>query len=117
MNAEMIHSLAHQAEPIKPLVTYFDPDSRQEVKPGELVHDYYGFPVWLMKDYFISLGAAECGENVLCCAACRFELATAPRKRVGSLEFGGTRVTFSGCEGNLQAVLTRLEWKTLRCGG
>ena len=117
MNAMTVQGAVHEQEGPKPLVTYFDPDSKQEVKPGELVHDYYGVPVWLMKDYLIALGAAECGETVLCCDACRFELAAAPRKRVGSLEFGGTRVTFSGCEGNLQAVLTRLEWKTLRCGG
>lgn len=117
MNAMSMQSVANAHEGLKPLVTYFDPDSQAEVKAGEFVSDYYGVPIWLMKDYLVSLGAEDCGENVLCFDACEFELTAAPRKRVGSLEFGGTRITFSGCEGNIQAVLTRLEWKTLRCGG
>ena len=117
MNAMTTQVAAHEQAPLKPLVTYFDPASRQEVKPGEFVHDYYGIPVWLMKDYLLSLGAEQCGENLFGFGKCRFALTAAPHKRVGSLEFGGTRVACTGCEGNIQAVLTKLEWKTLRCGG
>ncbi|MFO7632016.1 MAG: hypothetical protein R6W76_05710 [Caldilinea sp.] len=117
MNAIAMHGAADRVETLKPLVAYFDPGCTQEVKPGELVHDYYGVPVWLMQDYLVSLGAEVSGENVLCFKGCRVELAPAPHKHVGSLVFGGSRVSFSGCAGKIQAVLTKLEWKTLRCGG
>ena len=117
MNATTAHVYEHEHEALKPLVTYFDPESKQEVKPGEMVNDYYGVPVWLMKDYLLSMGAEVTGDSTLCFEGCRVELAPAPRKHVGSLEFGGSRVTFCGCAGNIQEVLTGLEWKTLRCGG
>lgn len=117
MNAIALQSSADQIEILKPLVTYFEPECIQKVQPGELVHDYYGVPVWLMQDYLVSMGAEVIGENELCFEGCRVELAPAPHKHVGSLEFGGARVSFSGCAGKIQAVLTKLEWKTLRCGG
>ena len=117
MNAVAMQGAAHAGEGLKPLVTYFAPDCQDQVQSGEFVNDYYGVPVWLMKDYLVALGAEVIGENELCFEGCRVELAPAPRKHVGSLEFGGSRVAFSGCAGKIQAVLDKLEWKTLRCGG
>lgn len=118
MKTATMHGGAAQAvDELKPLVSYFDPDCRDEVKPGDFVNDYYGVPVWLMKDYLVALGAEVIGANVLCFEGCRVELAPAPRKHVGSLEFGGSRVSFTGCAGKIQGVLDKLEWKTLRCGG
>ena len=40
-----------QKTALKPLVQYFDPHAVHTVAPGEMVHDYYGVPVWLMKEY------------------------------------------------------------------
>jgi hypothetical protein len=117
MNAGAMQEAVHAAAERKPLVTYFASDCEDQVQPGEFVNDYYGVPVWLMKDYLVALGAEVIGDNTLCFERCRVELAPAPRKHVGSLEFGGSRVSFSGCAGKIQAVLDKLEWKTLRCGG
>ncbi len=117
MSAVAMHAPQVATKELKPLVTYFAPDCQDQVQPGEFVNDYYGVPVWLMQDYLVALGAEVIGENVLCFERCRVELAPAPRKHVGSLEFGGSRVSFSGCAGGIQEVLDKLEWKTLRCGG
>jgi hypothetical protein len=117
MNAMTTQVTTQENEGLGPLVAYFDQASKRQVLPGEFVHDYYGVPVWLMRDYLVSLGAEEIGNNVLCFDGCRAELAPAPHKHVGALEFGGARVSFTGCEGKIQAVLTKLEWRTLRCGG
>jgi hypothetical protein len=82
-----------------------------------MVHHYYGVPVWLMKEYLIALGATAAGDSLFQKGQCSMRLWPAQRKRIGSLEIGGTTVEFSGTEGAIQAVLTELEWKTLRCGG
>jgi hypothetical protein len=101
----------------KPLVQYFDPQSTRTVAPGDMVHDYYGVPVWLMKEYVIALGATATGDSLFERGQCCMRVAPAQRKRICSLEIGGATVEFSGTEGAIQAVLTELEWKTLRCGG
>ncbi len=117
MNAATMRGPEVANTELKALVTYFAPDCQDQVQPGEFVNDYYGVPVWLMQDYLVALGAEVIGENVLCFERCRVDLAPAPRKHVGALEFGGSRVSFSGCAGKIQEVLDKLEWKTLRCGG
>lgn len=101
----------------KPLVQYFDPQSTRTVAPGDMVHHYYGVPVWQMTEYLIALGAAATGDSVFEREQCCMRVAPAQRKRTGALEIGGATVEFSGTEGAIQAVLTELEWKTLRCGG
>ena len=99
----------------KPLITYFDPASTQPIFGGELIHDYYGVPTWLMAEYLNKLGAVQVDGEVWEKGACRMEIAKAPIKRIGSLEIGGATVRFAGIEGAVQQVLTDLEWMTLRC--
>ena len=106
-----------QKTALKPLVQYFDPHAVHTVAPGEMVHDYYGVPVWLMKEYLVSIGAIGVGDTNFQCGQCQMRVAAAERKRIGSLEIGGATVEFTGAADAIQAVLTQLEWKTLRCGG
>ena len=89
-------------------------------------HDYYGVPLWLMKEYLAQLGARECGANgaadvmeagVMEAGGWRAELRKAAPRHLGSLVIGGTTVTFSGDEQALAAMFERLHWKTLRGGG
>lgn len=84
---------------------------------GEQTHDYYGVPLWLMKEYLGQLGARETAENVMEAAEWRAYLRKADPRRIGSLSVGGTTVTFSGNEQALEAMFERLHWKTLRGGG
>jgi hypothetical protein len=103
---------------LKPLVQYFPPDSLQTVAAGEMVHDYYGVPPWLMQQYLLRLGAAElnsgAGDNLYQRGQCWMQVAPAPCKRIGPLAIGGARVEFSGAAGAIQAALTELEWMTQR---
>ncbi len=101
----------------QPIIQYYDLRSVRVVAPGEMVHDYYGVPVWLMQDYLEGLGALPAGNRTFRIGACTMQVRPAQRKRIGSLEIGGATVEFTGTEGAIQAVLTELEWKTLRCGG
>ena len=80
-------------------------------------HDYYGIPIWMMKDYLVQLGAHESAENVMEGAGWRADLRKADLKHIGSLTIGGTSVVFSGDEDALSAMFDQLHWKTLRAGG
>jgi hypothetical protein len=80
-------------------------------------HDYYGVPLWLMKDYLGQLGAQETAENEMEGEGWRASLCKAAPRHIGSLTVGGTTVTFSGDEQALAAMFERLHWKTLRGGG
>jgi hypothetical protein len=80
-------------------------------------HDYYGVPLWLMKEYLTDLGAVEVAENVMQGEAWRAVVTKAIPNRIGSLEVGGATVEFSGDETALEAMLTLLHKKTLRGGG
>ena len=80
-------------------------------------HDYYGIPLWLMKDYLCQLGAAETAENVLVGEGWHAELRKADLRHIGSLRVGGTTVVFSGEPDLLAALFEQLHWKTLRGGG
>ena len=84
-------------------------------------HDYYGVPLWLMKEYLAQLGAQEGEANgaaeVMEADGWRAELRKAAPRHLGSLVIGGTTVTFSGDEQALAAMFERLHWKTLRGGG
>lgn len=109
-----------QQQTSKPVVQYFDPQATHTVAPGEMVHDYYGVPVWLMKEYLVRLGAiavegTDAGGATFQKGDCHMRVSPAARKRIGSLEVGGATVEFSGVAGAIQAVLAELEWKTLRC--
>ena len=68
-------------------------------------HDYYGVPIWLMKNYLVQLGARETQENVLEGAGWRAELRKAEVRHLGSLRVGGTTVDFSGEPGALTAAV------------
>ena len=83
----------------------------------EHTHDYYGVPLWLMKDYLGQLGAQETGENEMSAEGWRASLRKADPRHLGSLVIGGTTVTFRGDEQALAAMYERLHWKTLRGGG
>ena len=83
----------------------------------EQTHDYYGVPIWLMKEYLEQLGAQEEAENVLVAEGWRAHLRKADPRHLGSLVIGGTTVTFDGDAQALAAMFERLHWKTLRGGG
>jgi len=80
-------------------------------------HDYYGIPIWMMKDYLTQLGGREGAENVMEGAGWRAQLRKADLKHIGSLTIGGTTVIFSGEESTLATLFDQLHWKTLRAGG
>jgi hypothetical protein len=103
-----------QKQTLKPLVQYFEPDSVRRVAAGEMVHDYYGAPAWLVQHYLERIGAATIGGGLFQHRACFLQVSRAPLKRVGSLEIGGARIEFTGVAGDIQAVLAELEWMTQR---
>lgn len=82
-----------------------------------LVHDYYGVPLWLMKDYLASLGAVEDEENVMTAEGWQASVRKATPREIGSLRIGGTTVEFTGDAAALDAMFEKLHWKTLRGGG
>lgn len=84
--------------------------------PGQ-THDYYGVPLWLMKEYLAQLGARETDENEMAAEGWNASLRKADLRHLGSLVIGGTTVTFRGDEQALAAMYERLHWKTLRGGG
>ena len=90
--------------------------TRQE-QPLEQTHDYYGVPLWLMKEYLGQLGAQEVADNVMAAEHWRADLRKADPRRIGSLVVGGTTATFYGEKQALEAMFERLHWKTLRGGG
>ena len=99
----------------------------------EQTHDYYGVPLWLMKEYLAQLGAREgasdsksdsktdskagSGAEVMVADGWRAELRKAAPRHLGSLVIGGTTATFTGDAQALAAMFERLHWKTLRGGG
>ena len=82
-----------------------------------LTHDYYGVPIWLLKDYLLSLGAREVSENVMETEQWRAELRKATPKHIGSLVIGGATAVFTGDQAALEAMFEKLHWKTMRGGG
>ncbi|MBE2238611.1 MAG: DUF1952 domain-containing protein [Caldilineaceae bacterium] len=80
-------------------------------------HDYYGVPLWLMKDYLAQLGGREVAEDAMEGDGWRAELRKAERRHIGSLSIGGAAVVFVGEQATLDALFERLHWKTLRGGG
>jgi hypothetical protein len=81
------------------------------------VHDYYGVPLWMMKEYLAQLGAAEVAENRFEAPGWQAELRPAAWKTIGSLRVGGTQAAFTGSDAALAQMFERLHWKTLRGGG
>lgn len=80
-------------------------------------HDYYGVPLFLMKDYLLRLGAGEAGENHFVGAGWSARLSKAPWKEIGSLRIGGTSAEFSGDGDALESLFERLHLLTMRGGG
>lgn len=80
-------------------------------------HDYYGVPVWLMKEYLTQLGGIETGEDLMAGDGWRAEIRKAERRHIGSLSVGGATVVFVGEQTTLDALFEKLHWKTLRGGG
>lgn len=80
-------------------------------------HDYYGVPLWLMKDYLAQLGGREIGEEVVEGDGWCAEMRKAERRHIGSLSVGGATVVFVGEQTILDALFAKLHWKTLRGGG
>lgn len=83
----------------------------------QVEHDYYGVPLWLMKDYLVQLGGQEVNADVMAGSGWRAELRKAARRSIGSLSVGGTTAVFSGEQADLDDLFERLHWKTLRGGG
>jgi len=95
-------------------------------------HDYYGVPLWLLKEYLGQLGGREQGDDtitgdvmagdvmagdVIVGDGWRAELRKAERRHIGSLSIGGATAVFFGEQETLDALFERLHWKTLRGGG
>ncbi|MFZ1770024.1 MAG: DUF1952 domain-containing protein [Caldilinea sp.] len=80
-------------------------------------HDYYGVPLWLMKDYLAQLGGHELDGDAMEGDGWRAELRKAERRHIGSLSIGGATVVFVGEQTTLDALFESLHWKTLRGGG
>jgi hypothetical protein len=80
-------------------------------------HDYYGVPLWLMKEYLADLGGIEVAENVMAGQGWRAAVTKATPNRIGSLVVGGATVEFYGDEAALAALFAKLHMKTLRGGG
>jgi hypothetical protein len=80
-------------------------------------HDYYGVPLWMMKEYLTQLGAAETTDGRFAGSGWQAALEPAPWKQIGSLRVGGTRARFTGDADTLAALFERLHWKTMRGGG
>lgn len=80
-------------------------------------HDYYGVPLWLMKEYLVDIGAVEAEDNVMVGDGWRAVVSKAVPNRIGSLVIGGATVEFSGDEEKLQAMFKKLHIKTQRGGG
>lgn len=80
-------------------------------------HDYYGVPLWLMKEYLRDLGAVEAEENLLVADGWQAQVSKANPKHIGSLVIGGATVEFSGGEALLALMFEKLHGKTLRGGG
>jgi len=80
-------------------------------------HNYYGVPLWLMKEYLVDLGAFEVEENLLVADGWQARVSKAEPNRIGSLVIGGATVEFSGDAAALEAMFKQLHWKTLRGGG
>lgn len=80
-------------------------------------HDYYGVPLWLLKDYLAQLDGVETAPDVMEGDGWRAELSKAPVKHIGSLRVGGASAVFTGDAAALVALFERLHWKTLRGGG
>jgi hypothetical protein len=80
-------------------------------------HDYYGVPLWLMKEYLAQLGGREVSEDVIEGEGWRAELRKAERRHIGSLSVGGATAVFFGEQEILDALFEKLHWKTLRGGG
>jgi hypothetical protein len=80
-------------------------------------HDYYGVPLWLLKEYLAQLGGHEISEDVVEGEGWRAEVRKAERRHIGSLSVGGATARFSGEQETLDALFQKLHWKTLRGGG
>ena len=80
-------------------------------------HDYYGVPLWLMKDYLAQLGGQEVTEDVIAGSGWRAELRKAAHRSIGSVRVGGSTAVFFGYLSNRHDLFYRLLWKTLRGGG
>lgn len=80
-------------------------------------HDYYGVPLWLLKDYLAQLGGHEISEDVIEGDGWSAEVRKAKRRQIGSLSVGGATAIFSGNQETLDMLFERLHWKTLRGGG
>ena len=85
--------------------------------PVTVEHDYYGVPLWLMKDYLRKVGGHETGEDTFAGPGWQAALRKAEPRRIGSLQVGGTTATFTGEEPVLQALFDQLFWKVQRGGG
>ena len=82
-----------------------------------VVSDYYGVPLWLLKDYLTSLGGVEETEDRMTGEGWQARLRKAKPREIGSLRVGGTTAEFTGDPMALDALFEELHWKTLRGGG
>ena len=82
-----------------------------------VIHDYYGVPLWLLKEYLAQLGAQETVENLMQGDGWHAVLYKAEPRHIGSLTIGGTTAEFAGDAAALDAMFDQLHWKTLRGGG
>jgi hypothetical protein len=84
--------------------------------------DFRAIPLWLIKEYLIELGATELSsvapeKTVLVADGWQAVVSKGEPFKVGSLQVGVTEVEFSGEATNVEAILEKLQRKTLRVGG
>jgi hypothetical protein len=80
-------------------------------------HDYYGVPVWLMREYLADLGGTALDEHVVAGVGWQADVRRAEPRHLGSLVVGGATVEFSGDPEALALLFKKLHLKTLRGGG
>jgi molybdopterin synthase sulfur carrier subunit len=94
-----------------------DDDEQETATEVEHSADYYGVPIFLMRDYLSRLGAVEGPDLTFSGDGWTAHLAQAPWKSLGSLRIGGATATVRGEEGVVEALLERLHLMTQRGGG
>lgn len=95
--------------------SFYHVDTAVDAQP--IINDYYGVPLWLMKEYLLDLGADEITPDLMTGSGWRAALRKAEPRAIGSLRVGGVTAEFTGEPAALDALFGQLHVKTLRGGG
>ncbi|RCK71761.1 MAG: hypothetical protein ANABAC_2733 [Anaerolineae bacterium] len=78
--------------------------------------EIHGVPAWLLEEYLQSLGG-EIGEGRIHGRGWEAWIEKIAPYRIGSLSVGRVRLTLEGDPVEIEQILDKLAWKTLRGGG